>query len=73
MNTFKYGDKLRTVRNVGEDGDKMEGGLAIGDVVTMMDRTSYNRPFIIVERADGRKWQLEADRFELLESSYENF
>ena len=44
-----------------------EGGLAVGEIVTMMDRTSATRPFIIIERANGRQYQLETKRFELVE------
>ena len=67
MTHFKKGDSLRVINNLDEDGEVCEGGLAVGEIVTMMDRTSATRPFIIIERANGRQYQLETKRFELVE------
>jgi len=62
---FKKDDKLRAVWVTEEDGEPCDGGLKWGDIVTMMDRTNVNRPFIIVLKANGRQFQFDAKRFEL--------
>lgn len=64
---FKKDDKLKAIWVTDEDGESCEGRLIWGEIVTMMDRTSDRRPFIIVERANGRKFQYETKRFELVE------
>lgn len=66
MTHFKWGDSLRVIDNLDEDGEKCEGGLVNGEIVTMMDRTSEGRTFIIIERANGRSVHLEKKRFELV-------
>lgn len=65
MKHFLKGDSLRVINNLDEDGELCEGAPAIGEIMTMVDRTSEFRSFIIVERANGRKLQLEKHRFEL--------
>ena len=67
MTHFLKGDHLRVIDNLDEDGELCEGAPAIGEVVTMLDRSSEFRSFIIIERATGRKLQLEKYRFELVE------
>lgn len=64
---FKAGDTLEVIEAVDEDNEPIEGGLALGECVTMIDRTSEYREFIIVERVDGRQVQLEKKRFKLKE------
>lgn len=67
MTHFKKGDSLRVINNLDEDGEPCEGALSIGEIVTMVDRSSEFRSFIIIERANGRQYQLETKRFELVE------
>ncbi len=64
MTHFKKGDSLRVINNLDEDGEACEGRLDMGEIVTMVDRTSAGRAFIIIERANGRRYQLETKRFE---------
>lgn len=63
-NIFYQGDELKVVNDM--DGEEhCEGGVREGDVVTMMDRSSEHRPFIIIRRENGRQVQLERQRFKL--------
>lgn len=64
MKHFLKGDHLRVIDNLDGDGELCEGGLAMGEAVTMLDRSSEFRSFIIIERANGKKVQLEKTRFE---------
>lgn len=61
---FYKGDQLKVIDN--KDGDELcEGGPVIGEIMTMMDRSSEYRSHIIVKRENGRELQLEKRRFEL--------
>ena len=64
MAHFLKGDSLRVIDNLDEDGEPCEGRLSMGEIVTMIDRTSEGRSMIIIERSDGRQFQLEKYRFE---------
>jgi hypothetical protein len=71
VNYFYEGDTLRAI-NVMDGDEPCEGRLEMGELVTMMDRTSEYRPFIIVQRENGRKVQLESTRFELHRRAFES-
>lgn len=61
---FYRGDTLRVIDN--KDGEEIcEGGLSMHELVSMGDRTSAGREFIIIVRQDGRLLQLEKRRFSL--------
>lgn len=64
---FYRGDKLRAISVLDEDGEPCEGRLVLDEIVTMTDRSSEYRPFIIIERENGKQLQLEKTRF-ILES-----
>lgn len=68
MTHFLKGNTLRVIDNLDEDGELCEGAPVIGEIVTMIDRTSEGRTFIMVERKNGRKLQLEKYRFELADA-----
>jgi CDGSH-type Zn-finger protein len=61
---FYKGDQLKVIDNKDED-ELCEGAPAIGEIMTMMDRSSEHRSHIIVKRENGRELQLEKRRFEL--------
>lgn len=65
MTHFYKGDKLKAVNVLDDDGEPCEGRLIMGEIVTMDDRSSECRPFIIVTRENGRQLQIEKTRFEL--------
>lgn len=62
---FYKGDKLKAVNVLDDDGEPCEGRLIMGEIVTMDDRSSEYRPFIIVTRENGRQLHIEKTRFEL--------
>lgn len=64
---FFANDKLKVIRNTDDDGEPCEGRLILGEIVTMIDPSSrYRRAHITIQRANGRCYQLEKDRFELV-------
>ena len=65
MTHFYKGDKLKAVNVLDDDGEPCEGRLIMGEIVTMDDRSSECRPFIIVTRENGRQLHIEKTRFEL--------
>lgn len=67
MTHFYKGDKLKAVNVLDEDGEPCEGRLVLGEIVTMDDRSSECRDFIIVTRESGKQLQIEKIRFELHE------
>ncbi len=60
---FYLGDKLRAISVLDEDGEPCEGNLTLYEIVIMDDRSSEHRDFIIVQRMNGKKLQLEKTRF----------
>jgi hypothetical protein len=63
---FFKGDKLKVI-DIMDDGERCAGKLEIDEIVTMVDRSSECREFIIIEKANGRQVQLEKRRFVLHE------
>lgn len=63
---FYKGDQLKVIDNKDEE-ELCEGDLAMDEIVTMMDRSSEHRSHIIVQRTNGREYQLEKSRFELFQ------
>jgi hypothetical protein len=70
---FYYGDKLKAVDVLDEDGESCDGGLKMDEIVTMGMRSSENRPFIIVQRANGKQFSWEKKRFVLHERAPKGF
>lgn len=66
MDHFFRGDTLEAINVLDDDGEPCDGGLKMGEQVTMADRSSEYRPFIIVDRANGRQFQFEKTRFKLV-------
>lgn len=62
---FVKGDQLKMIRPKDPDGERCEGGLEFGEIVTVEDITIQHHGFITVKRANGRSYQLEKNRFEL--------
>jgi hypothetical protein len=60
---FYLNDTLKAINVLDEDGAPCEGKLMWGEIVTMMDRSSMQRPVILVRRADGKEVLLEKKRF----------
>lgn len=70
---FYKGDILKAINVLDEDGEPCDGGLKMGELVMMDDRSSEYRPFIIVTRENGRQYQWDKTRFELHQRANEEF
>jgi hypothetical protein len=63
---MKIGDKLLTIDVKMEDGSECDGGLSLGEIVTL---NKYpHSDWIWVERANGKIMQYEKKRFALIYS-----
>jgi hypothetical protein len=58
---MKLGDKLKAINVLDDDGEPCDGGLQLDEVVTLVGHPLSD--WIIIERANGRKFQYEKSRF----------